>query len=1290
MARSTPRVEGGALQGLNDEAGAIAVGTPAWYAWLEQATTFAFTGEQGNFTARKERSGRSGWYWKAYRKHKGTLHRAYLGKSAELTVDRLSAIAADLARRATAAPARGSASLLDPQPAASSDQPAPLPAARLPEGTLTFLFTDIEGSTRLWAEHPRTMPQALARHDAIVRQAITAHRGVVFKSVGDGVYAVFVSTPAAIAASLAVQRALQTEEWPATGPLRVRLALHTGMAELREEDYYGTTLNRLARLLAVGHGGQILLSQATAALVRDALPDGVTLRDLGSHALKDLPHPEPIFQLVTADLPKEFPPLRTVDSGPPATISLPPHLLATKLYTPPARPDLVPRPRLFERLSAGLSGKLTLIAAPAGFGKTTLVSAWIASMAQKTGDMRLEDAVLAPSRGALWAPQAPRVVWVSLDALDNDPIRFWSYVSAAFNTLAPGSGDATLALLQAPQPPPIEAIVTTLVNGLSAELSRERAEKSALLVLDDYHAIEAPAIHRAVATFIDHLPPQLHLLIASRADPPLPLARLRTGRQLTELRAADLRFSVEEAATFLTDVMGLSLSEADIAALEARTEGWIAGLQLAALAMRDRSDLAGFIGAFTGSNRFVMHYLAEEVFARQPSHIQTFLLHTAILDRMCGPLCDAILGLIVDQRPGIDDEDNTQTKASVLSVDRQWESPVLGSSADSYSQLIFDQLERANLFLIPLDDEQKWYRYHHLFADVLRARLRSGTTPATVAGLHRRASAWYEQSGLIDEAIRHMLAASDLEAAATLVERYATALWLQGGQVLLVRSWVEQLPHALVAARPRLTLVAGWTLAVAGKIDALEQLLANAATTLSASDLPTEVIGELSLLRSLIAHGRDDFDETLALSHRALEHLPADNKTWRAGATLLTGWAYARRGETAAALAALTQASTLAAAEGSNWVAQEALEELATLQVRQGQLSQCLRTCEGAVELVGGRGHRPNLWAGMAYVNIGEVLYERNDLDGAIYALMHGVELLRQTIERQLLVRGYVGLARVQQARGDGASARAMIEQAEQWFAQMQIPARLALAWLSAQRARLWIRQGNLIAAEQWVPERAVAGNRYHEAVQQLTLVRLRLAQHQRKQDQRLIEEAAKTLAQLRAAAEASEWIGDLIEILALQALMLQALGDGSGALATIAQALTLAESEGYFRIFVDEGTPMARLLQAARAQGIALNYTSRLLVAFGESLETRELGYADTLPAASRKPRVSALIEPLSKRELEILRQIAAGHSNQEIADTLVIAISTVKKHINNIYSKLDVQSRTQALVRARELDLL
>jgi LuxR family transcriptional regulator, maltose regulon positive regulatory protein len=498
VARSTPRVVGGALLSLEGQVHAVAVGTPAWYAWLENATTFAFASEHGNFTARKERSRRSGWYWKAYRKRGGTLQRAYLGKSADLSLDRLTAIATELTQR-------------------------------------------------------------------------------------------------------------PVDQSPTEFPIVVSVAR--------------------------------------------AVPDA------------------------------KAPPLRTLHLHPEPAPAQPLALLTTKLYAPQPRLNLVSRSRLVERVQAGSMGKLTLIAAPAGFGKTTLVSAWRAT---------LPDSQTA-------------VVWVSLDAGDNDLIRFWSYVIAALNQIEQGVGATALTLLQSPQPPPMETILIPLLNALSA------IPHHIALVLDDYHVVDTPAIHQTMAFLLDHLPPCIHLIILTRVDPPLPLTRLRVRSELTELRAADLRFTVDEAATFLTGLMGLPLSAANIAALETRTEGWIAGLQFAALAMRDRSDLASFIAAFTGSNRFVVDYLAEEVINRLPRHLQTFLIETSILDRMCASLCDAV---ILGDRPGPD-------QAPAV----QWQ---------GYSQALLAELERTNLFAIPLDDDRCWYRYHHLFADVLRGRLMSGATRAAV------------------------------------------------------------------------------------------------------------------------------------------------------------------------------------------------------------------------------------------------------------------------------------------------------------------------------------------------------------------------------------------------------------------------------------------------------------------------------------------------------------------------------------------------------------------------------
>src|SRR6266542_5177005 len=708
MAHLTPHVEQGTLTlSERDAEHTIAVGSPAWFSWLETATAFTFASSYGTFTARRERSssGRGDWYWRAYQHRAGTRGRAYLGKAAELSLERLQTVVAQLAN------AGALEQVLDTI-GAGGDAPRAVSRHQqaLPSGTVTFLFTDVVGSTQLWEQHHEAMGTALARHDTLLRQAIGAHGGVVFKTVGDSVHAVFARAPDALATALDAQRALQQEHWDSTGALRVRMALHTGAAELRDGDYFGPPLNRVARILTLGHGGQILLSRATHDLVADELPARTSLRALGDYHLKDLVRPEPIFQCVSADLPTDFPPLRSDNLGPGAGVPTP-QLLATKLYMPRVRPDLVARPRLFARLDAGLHGALTLVCAPAGFGKTTLLAAWLHRIGR---------------------PAA----WLGLDAGDSDPAVFLRYLVAALQALAPEVGATLLGLLQSPQMPPLETLLTILVNDLA------RVPHECILVLDDYHVLEGPPVHQVVSFLLDHLPPELQLMIATREDPPLPLARLRARRQVAELRAYQLRFAADEAAAFLTEVMGLPLSAADAAALEAHTEGWIAGLQLAALAMRDRADYTGFIAAFTGSNRFIVDYLTDEVLSRQPSHIQTFLLQTSILDRLCGPLCVAVLG-VGGQRSGVGE--------TPLIPDPR---PLI---PDSYSQLILEHLERANLFVTPLDGERRWYRYHHLFGEVLRERLRRGAATTEVATLHRRASAWYEQASFTSQAVQHAL-----------------------------------------------------------------------------------------------------------------------------------------------------------------------------------------------------------------------------------------------------------------------------------------------------------------------------------------------------------------------------------------------------------------------------------------------------------------------------------------------------------------------------------------------------
>jgi LuxR family maltose regulon positive regulatory protein len=1255
MARTTPRVEDATLIAAPGAADAVVVGTPAWHAWLEQATRFAFASARGTFTARKERRGQAGWYWKAYRKQAGQLRSAYLGKSADLSLDRLNAVAMMLAAASTTADR-----ITIGVPGPSAEPPRGAQGAGLPTGMVTFLFTDIEGSSQLWEQHPQAMPQALARHDALMRHAITSHAGVVFKMVGDGVHATFARTTDALTAALAAQRAICAEDWGVLGALRVRMALHTGVAELRDADYFGPPLNRVARILALGHGGQVILSRATEELARDALPVGVALRDLGVHALKDLSRPEQIFQVITADLPADFPPLRTPSHPPAPEPASSSQLLATKLHMPPVRPNLLSRPRLVQRLQAGLLSKLTLISAPAGFGKSTLLSAW----------------------RAIAGSSAVPCDWVSLDAADSDPLRFWSYVIAALNMLQPDSGVTALALLQSPQPPPIQAVLTPLLNALST------LTDDAVLVLDDYHLIDAAPIHSAVAFLLDHLPPMLHLILTTRADPPLPLTRLRAQGNLTELRAADLRFTADETAAFLTELMGLPLSADDVAALDARTEGWIAGLQFAALAMRDRTDLAGFVQAFRGSNRFVVDYLAEEVLTRQPPHLQTFLLQTAILDRMCGPLCDAVMG-VGGWGSGDGESDPTPNP----------------QPPQAYSQIILEQLERANLFVVPLDDDRHWYRYHPLFADLLRERLTSGATSAAVATLHRRASAWFEQQDLGVEAIQHALAGGDWERAVHLIERYAWAVMFRG-QLHTVLGWFNALPAAFCRTRPVLYVQHANMLMHTNQLDAAETKLLEAEQGLLPDMLAEQarlVQGMVQTTRSNISFYRGDLPRCIVLAQQALATLPETARIPRAAAIAFAAHAFLVTGDVRpAAERQVAAVAPAARAAGNRFVLLRGITLMAQLQILQGRLHAAAATYRQAPQLAPEPGGLQHLIGSAAYYfGLGDLHREWNDLAAAEEHLAGGMERILAAVTPNALYfeLGSLALARLQHARGDHMGAHATLERfADLGYERGFDP--LVLAHGAAMRARLSLAQGNLDAAVRWADTSGLHADdddlSYLHEAEYLTLARIHIAQG-REAEPDEVSAALHLLDRLLAAAEAGARMGSAIEILSLQALALQVRGDLTAALSVLTRALALAAPESYIRLFVDEGAPMAALLHEAYARGIIPIYVAKLLAAFPDNDEvTRWQGdkirtvHEQTVTLSPPHPVTPSLIEPLSERELEVLRLIADGYSNQAIADRLVVAVGTVKKHINNLYGKLDVQSRTQALVRARDLHLL
>ncbi len=878
-------------------------------------------------------------------------------------------------------------------------------------------------------------------------------------------------------------------------------------------------------------------------------------------------------------------------------------ILATKLYIPPPRPRIVLRPRLIERLNEGLQSKLTLISAPAGFGKTTLVSEWVLGCQRPTA-------------------------WLSLDEGENDPTRFLTYLVAALQGIAATIGEGVLGALQSPQPPPAEAILTALLNDITA------ISDHFVLVLDDYHMLDAKAVDQALTYLVEHLPPHMHLVIATREDPPLPLARLRAGGQLTEVRVADLRFTHAEAAAFLNQVMDLKLSAEDIAALERRTEGWIAGLQLAAISMQGQQDVTSFITSFTGSHHFVMDYLVEEVLGQQPESVQTFLLRTSVLDRFCGSLCDAV---------------------------------VLDPSASGQATL--EYLERANLFLVPLDNERRWYRYHHLFADLLRQRLhQSIASPpedaeSQVNELHIRASVWYEDHGLEIEAFQHAAAAHDVERAERLIEGRGIPLHFRGA-VIAILGWLESLPVTVLDARPwlwvtyaSLLLVNGHTTSVEEKLQAGEAALQG----IEANDRTRNLVGQIAAARATLALTRYQVEPMLAQSRRALEYLHPDNLSLRANANWTLGFAYQLQGDRAAARRAYTEAITLSQATGDIFTTILATIGLGMIQEADNQLYLAAETYRSVLQLAG---DQPLQVLYEAHLGMARVLYEWNDLEAAEQHGRQSLHLARQyerVIDRFVVCE--VFLARLKLAQGDVDSAAALLAEAGQSARQQNFVYRIPE--VAAVQVLTWLHQGNLAAAAHLAQA--------HELP--ISQARVHLAQGDP-------SVALAVLEPLRQKMEARGWEDERLKVMVLQALALQAHGDKDQAVHLLLDALALAEPGGYIRLFVDEGRPMAHLLSEAAALGMMPDYIGKLLAVYEAEGQKSE--------DQSSRPAVQPLIEPLSRRELEVLHLMAQGLSNQEMSERLFLALDTVKGHNRKIFGKLQVQRRTEAVARARELGLL
>jgi LuxR family transcriptional regulator, maltose regulon positive regulatory protein len=885
--------------------------------------------------------------------------------------------------------------------------------------------------------------------------------------------------------------------------------------------------------------------------------------------------------------------------------------LQTKLYVPRMRSKRVSRPHLSAKLDAGVDGKLSLISAPAGFGKTTLVADWLTS----------------PASASASHPYS----WLSLDAADNDPARFMRYFSAA---LHPWVGQIEHAFqhlsLAAPiaSLPRLEAAMTAVINAV-ADLPHR-----VVIVLDDYHVITTEALHHAIAFLLEHMPPHLHVIVISRTEPPLPLARLRAHGELTEIRSGDLQFSVEEATDFLIRVMQLNLPPDAIARLEEKTEGWIAGLQLAALSLRGQPQPQDVVDRFSGSNRQLMDFLAEEVLQHQPDEIQAFLLQTAILDRLNAQLCDAVVGHECGQR-------------------------------------LLEHLEQHNLFLIPLDDQQYWYRYHHVFAKFLRTRLRRAH-PDLAPLLHRRASDWYATNGMIEAAIDHAFAADALDRAAALIDTIAHAYFWHRGQVQSLLRWLDQVPAPARLSRPSLAIISAWALYIGGQYDQMEQTLSAIEPLLTdAHEADVQQWkGQLLMLRAEHAIIRTDVVRAEGLFQQAQALLPTSDVMGHSMVTQGLGYLYRLRGDVARADAALQQANRFSGMAGNRMTQLFALYDLAKLRTIEGRLREAERIYDQMHHLVPRSDERTMPVICLAYIGRGGLLVEWNRLEEAIGSLEQGLALSQLAGFFRVGNLVYTAMARAELAQGQVLRARDHVHQATNIARQSESP--LVIAETELFQARLLLQQGDVEAAAAWADTLLRSDEHrpfvpvYLQHLEQITYGRWLLAHGQ-------LSEAIALLEQRRDAGAAAGWIGSLIEIDILLALAEQTNHRLDIALACLTRALRAAEPAGYIRLFVDEGAPMAQLLRQAIARGIAPRYIGILQAAF--------------LPVADAAP---LLLEPLTARELTVLRLIAAGLSNQEIADQLVIAIGTVGKYTNTIFTKLGVRNRTAAVERSRVLGIL
>jgi LuxR family maltose regulon positive regulatory protein len=913
---------------------------------------------------------------------------------------------------------------------------------------------------------------------------------------------------------------------------------------------------------------------------------------------------------------------------------MPTGLLASKLYFPPHRPDLVQRPHLFESLDAGLRGKLTLVSAPAGFGKTTVVSEWLRDRGHPTA-------------------------WLSLDKNDNDLSRFLIYLIASLQRVYSAIGVDVQAALEESPSPQFEILLTRLISEI------ERLPDKSVIVLEDYHLIASKPVHDAINFLIEYLPPTIHLVITGRTDPPLPISRLRVQGEVNEVRASQLRFTKDEVAAFLNDLMGFDLSSDGIAALEARTEGWVASLKLAALSMQGRDDWPEFIAEFSGSHRYVIDYLVDEVLARQPEEVQTFLRRTSILERLCAPLCEHVAG-------GSKDLD------------------------------IIDYLDRSNLFLIPLDDHKEWYRYHHLFADFLRQRLRE-SEPDRIPELHCRASQWYQNEGWVDEAIQHALAAGDSENAIRLVGQVAADLVVRRESNNLLKL-MDQLPSDRCQNYPVLCIWHAWALLFLGQLEAVEPILQIAETNQSkAPGVP--IHGYVTTVRAYLANHQGDLLKSKNLTEQALEEIskatPATSDRitliFRGSAVIWLGVNHRELGNLEKAKQLFMEAAGINQKAGNFYAALASFEQLAKLAVFRGQLHQALDLYRNGLKLAqnwmdkGGKAQGSLIAAAGPQLGMGTVLYQLNDLACAEAHIQRSAALF-ELGELWWRMHAYTMLAYLKQARGEFETSAELFSKAcaiEDTLIVRQsntsdLPSltklgillsrvRPEMALLLTDASRRVERQG--VHANDKVDFSSPDG--YPRELIYSDLAGLLIAEDR-------AAEALPLLMRLLEAAITMERHGDEIRYLALTALAQHALGNMQAALDSLRQALALAEPQGYVRLFVDEGFQMAELLRLAISQNVAPDYANKLLAAFPETVLSAVPIHKDL--TANKQ----ILVEPLSQREVEVLGLMAEGYKYKEIAERMVVSINTVRYHTRNLYGKLDVNNRVQAIGKAKELNIL